>query len=308
MTLLHWVCLLTSIVVLVVLVIAIVSVMVSRRQMRKQYTNLRELLDKAASGSLLEKDFDESELSVIESKMVQFLSSCKISSQDIMKEKLKIQEFISDISHQTKTPLANIILYSQLLSEADLPSEEKQNIEIIATQAEKLKFLVEGLVKVSRLETGIIKLDVQQSSVQELLANVMQQAYAKASDKSIMMDMLPTDEEAYFDIKWVGEAIYNILDNAIKYSPRKSKIRIQVIRYEIFCRIDISDEGIGIAEGEYNKIFARFYRSQEVSKYEGVGIGLFLAREILIANGGYIKVSSKLGRGSTFSVFLPTGN
>ena len=290
------------------LIIAIVSVMVSRRQMRKQYTNLRELLDKAASGSLLEKDFDESELSVIESKMVQFLSSCKISSQDIMKEKLKIQEFISDISHQTKTPLANIILYSQLLSEADLPSEEKQNIEIIATQAEKLKFLVEGLVKVSRLETGIIKLDVQQSSVQELLANVMQQAYAKASDKSIMMDMLPTDEEAYFDIKWVGEAIYNILDNAIKYSPRKSKIRIQVIRYEIFCRIDISDEGIGIAEGEYNKIFARFYRSQEVSKYEGVGIGLFLAREILIANGGYIKVSSKLGRGSTFSVFLPTGN
>ena len=305
MTLLHWVCLVTSI---VVLVIAIVSVMVSRRQMRKQYTNLRELLDKAASGSLLEKDFDESELSVIESKMVQFLSSCKISSQDIMKEKLKIQEFISDISHQTKTPLANIILYSQLLSEADLPSEEKQNIEIIATQAEKLKFLVEGLVKVSRLETGIIKLDVQQSSVQELLANVMQQAYAKASDKCIMMDMLPTDEEAYFDIKWVGEAIYNILDNAIKYSSRKSKIRIQVIRYEIFCRIDISDEGIGIAEGEYNKIFVRFYRSQEVSKYEGVGIGLFLAREILIANGGYIKVSSKLGRGSTFSVFLPTGN
>lgn len=103
----------------------------------------------------------------------------------------------------------------------------------------------------------------------------------------------------------MAEALFNIVDNAIKYTHQGGKVSITVIPYSFFLRIDIADNGIGIAESEYSKIFGRFYRSQAVSEQEGVGIGLYLAREIVSTQGGYIKVISKAGRGSVFSVILP---
>ena len=110
---------------------------------------------------------------------------------------------------------------------------------------------------------------------------------------------------ACFDPKWTAEALYNIMDNAIKYTPQGGKVRVTVQAYELFCRIDISDTGIGISEDEIPKIFSRFYRSSAVSQEEGVGIGLYLSREIITMQGGYIKVSSEPDKGSCFSVFLP---
>ena len=110
---------------------------------------------------------------------------------------------------------------------------------------------------------------------------------------------------ACFDVKWTTEAIENIVDNAIKYTPEGGDITLAVTSYELFLRIDIADTGIGIAESEYADIFKRFYRSQAVNTIEGVGIGLYLARQIITGQGGYIKVTSTLGQGTTFSVFLP---
>ena len=95
------------------------------------------------------------------------------------------------------------------------------------------------------------------------------------------------------------------MDNAIKYTPQGGKVRVTVQAYELFCWIDISDTGIGISEDEIPKIFSRFYRSSAVSQEEGVGIGLYLTREIITMQGGYIKVSSEPDKGSCFSVFLP---
>ncbi|WP_404988597.1 sensor histidine kinase [Clostridium culturomicium] len=106
-------------------------------------------------------------------------------------------------------------------------------------------------------------------------------------------------------MKWTVEAVYNIVDNVVKHTNENGSIIIEVKDYEMFCRIDIEDNGIGIAEEEQNKIFSRFYRSQQVQNIEGIGIGLFLTRKILSAQGGYMKVASKVGTGSTFSVFLP---
>ncbi|MGL4790465.1 MAG: sensor histidine kinase, partial [Phocaeicola sp.] len=104
---------------------------------------------------------------------------------------------------------------------------------------------------------------------------------------------------------WTAEALYNIIDNAIKYTPSGGSVRISVTAYQLFCRIDVTDTGIGISEDETAKIFSRFYRSQQVTDKDGVGLGLYLAREIMAAQGGYIKVASKSDCGSVFSVFLP---
>ncbi|CAM5646827.1 Adaptive-response sensory-kinase SasA [Lysinibacillus sphaericus] len=116
------------------------------------------------------------------------------------------------------------------------------------------------------------------------------------------------DVEAVFDPKWTVEALYNIVDNAIKYTPSGGSVQLSVTPYQLFCRIDVADTGLGISEDETAKIFSRFYRSQEVTDKEGVGLGLYLAREIITAQGGYIKVKSRLGVGSVFSVFLPIKN
>ena len=118
------------------------------------------------------------------------------------------------------------------------------------------------------------------------------------------MRLHDTDISATFDMKWTAEVLANIVDNAIKYTEHCT-IRISAVSYEMFARIDISDTGSGIPETEQTKIFARFYRSKAVQEQEGVGIGLYLARQIITGEGGYIKVASVSGKGSTFSVFLP---
>ncbi|MEN6347940.1 MAG: HAMP domain-containing sensor histidine kinase, partial [Syntrophomonas sp.] len=212
---------------------------------------------------------------------------------------------ISDISHQTKTPIANILLYSQLLSEHELPEDCTVCVQALSAQAEKLNFLISALVKTSRLETGIITVTPKQEAVQRILNEAREQIMPKANARGISIVMEDTEIKACFDLKWTTEAIYNIIDNAVKYTESGGSITIKAIPYELFCRIDITDNGIGIREDEQSKIFTRFYRSGAVNDQEGVGIGLFLTREIVAAEGGYIKVSSVPGSGSTFSVFLP---
>lgn len=127
----------------------------------------------------------------------------------------------------------------------------------------------------------------------------------KAEDKSITLNYdFEKDFRAVFDFKWTTEAIYNILDNAVKYTEKGGYITVIAKDYEMFLRLDIVDTGIGITEEDYNLIFKRFYRGKAAVLQEGVGLGLYLTRKILMAEGGYIKVSSKEGVGSAFSLFF----
>lgn len=293
-------------IVVAALAAAIAAILLYRRRMRRIMDSLDAMMDSAIDGDFSEGVFDESLLSAVEAKMARFLSSCAVSSKNLTAEKDKIKSLISDISHQTKTPIANILLYSQLLGEHELPEDCAVCVKALSAQSEKLDFLIGALVKTSRLEAGIIMVNPQRGSVQTLLDAAIAQISSKADVKKIAIEAEATDGTAYYDPKWTAEAVYNVLDNAVKYSPHQSITKISAMPYELFFRIDITDEGIGIPEEEQNKIFLRFYRSAAVSGQEGVGIGLFLAREILSNGGGYIKVSSKPGQGSTFSIFLPT--
>lgn len=266
------------------------------------------MVDAAIDGSFVESVYDESALSAVEAKLARYLSICTLSSKNLLTEKDKIKGLISDISHQTKTPIANILLYSQLLSEHELPEDCATCVQALSSQAEKLNFLIGALVKMSRLETGIITVSPKQETIQRLLDEVRDQIMLKADTKEVSVVMEDTAANACFDLKWTVEAVCNIVDNAVKYTERGGSIIVKVVPYEMFCRIDIVDNGIGIAPSEQSKIFNRFYRSGDVSQFEGIGIGLYLAREILAAEGGYIKVSSTPGSGSVFSVFLPGTN
>lgn len=275
----------------------------------KLMKRLENMVNTAIKGTFTEQVFDESRLSSLESSFARFLSASETSYKNIASEKNKIKELISDISHQTKTPVANILLYSELLGEQDLPTEAKQYVSSLTMQAEKLRFLIDSLVKLSRLETGIFTLLPKKTPVLPMLEELISQYTPLAKEKGLALFLAPMEENtedpaAAFDKKWTMEAIANLIDNAIKYTE-KGSIVLSVRVYEFFLCIRVSDTGIGIPEEEHAKVFSRFYRAQTVHEISGAGIGLFLAREIVMLENGYIKLSSEPGRGSVFSVYLP---
>lgn len=282
---------------------ATAAVLLYRSRTIKIMRSLDRMIDKAIDGRFTEDDFDESMLSAVEAKMAKYLSASEHSAIKTAEEKEKIKGLISDISHQTKTPISNIRLYSELLGEQELDSQARDCAEAIENQAEKLSFLIDSLVKLSRLETGIISLSPIRRDIVPMLENVYRQYLPKAEDKGLKFTLEAASAEAVIDEKWASEALGNIVDNAIKYTS-SGYVSVSVKEYELFCAVLISDSGAGIPEEEQSRIFTRFYRSQSVSQQEGSGIGLYLAREIVSGCGGYIKVSSEIGKGTTFSVFF----
>ena len=271
---------------------------------RRMLDTLDRMLDDAIRGDFQESLYDESRLSALETRMAHYLSASTVSAKNLAEEKDKIKTLIGDISHQTKTPIANLLLYAQLLGEQDLPPESRAYVSALEGQAEKLRFLIDALVKTSRLETGILAMAPAANPLQGLLDGAVAQGAPKAEAKGILLTVEPAALTARFDPKWTTEALYNLVDNAVKYTPAGGSVTLRAREYELFCRIDVTDTGPGIPEAEQAKIFQRFYRSPAVSGEEGVGIGLYLARQIAAGQGGYLKVTSRPGEGSTFSLFL----
>lgn len=229
-------------------------------------------------------------------------------SQDIVaKERADLQELISDISHQVKTPLASLQMVNATLLEQPMPEEKRQDfLRASIGQIEKLEFLMTAMVKTSRLETGVISLAKNTQPVYDTLAAALGGILLNAEKKNICVSVdCPEDIAASHDRKWTSEALFNILDNAVKYTSEGGTIKVSVEAWEMYVKIDITDSGKGIAENRQGMIFKRFYREEEVHDIEGIGLGLYLAREIITMQGGYIKVSSAVGCGSTFSIFLP---
>ena len=275
-----------------------------RRRTARLMDSIERMLRAAMDGSFSEESFDESRLSRLETELSHYLSASVVSSAHIAEERDKIKELISDISHQTKTPIANLLLYSELLEDSELSEEQRGNVSAIHHQTEKLRFLIDALVKLSRLENGILVLSPRAEPLEPILRGVLEQYAPKAAAKGLSLSMEPIELSAVCDPKWTAEAVGNLVDNAIKYT-RSGGVTLSAQAYELFVRIDVTDTGDGIPEAEQAKIFSRFYRSEANRDSDGVGVGLYLAREIVTQEGGYIKVSSIPSEGSVFSVFLP---
>lgn len=266
---------------------------------------LNKLLDDTINGTFQETHYDESQLSQLESKWMRYLTASERSRRRVEEERASIKELVTDISHQTKTPLSNIMLYSQLLQEQVQDEDSKKLAEQIHRQSEKLQFLIQALIKTSRLESGTFQMKPEKNRMFAAVKEIVEQLEEKAAAKNISLENC-VDERmtACFDKKWTTEALFNILDNAVKYSPSGSKVRITAEAYEIYAAIKIRDQGRGISEEEIPKIFGRFYRGEDTHLEEGIGIGLYLSRQIIQAQSGYITVHSQPGKGSEFQVYL----
>lgn len=288
---------------------AVLLVIVDHYKVRHSLERMKRMLEAAIDGTFQESVFSESLYSALESRMAEYLGTLEISARKTAEEKERIKTIIADISHQTKTPLANIMLYTELLQEQlqSESDENRENLELLADQAQKLQFLVDLLVRLSRLETGILVLQPKKTAVLPLLSEMERAFGGKAREKGLYLKIFSEGMEeitACFDLKWTKEALGNLIDNAIKYTERGG-VTVRLKNYKLFICIEVTDTGGGISEEEQAKIFGRFYRSLRVADQEGLGIGLYLTREILKQESGYIKVSSKEGLGATFSIYLP---
>lgn len=284
---------------------AVCAVLAYRNHTRRILRNLNHMLESAMQGDFTEKCFDESMLSAVETKFAQYLAASTVSSRNLKAEKDAVKSLISDISHQTKTPLSNILLYTQLLKEQKLNEESRTYVEEMNQQTEKLQMLMEALVKTSRLEAGVISMHPSCGKLEAVVRSAVAQLLPKAEEKSICITVENADTEAVFDRKWTEEALVNLLDNAIKYAPDGGFIRVNVVEYQLFAEINVWDNGSGICEEEQPKIFQRFYRGLEHQEKDGIGIGLYLVRQIAEGQGGYVRVQSAKGQGTTFSMYIP---
>ena len=228
--------------------------------------------------------------------------------EDGFREKERVKGLISDISHQTRTPIANIKLYLELLEDEEFSQNGQEFLGKIKGQMEKIDFLMQSMLKMSRLETGIIQIQKKDKNLYETIHHAVADLVPEAASKSIDL-YVKSDENIVIghDSKWTEEAIHNILDNAIKYTEPGGKISIQTEKQELFFKVSISDTGKGIAAERQAEIFTRFYREPEVHEKPGAGIGLYLARKIMEIQKGYIEVQSEAGQGATFNLYFPVG-
>lgn len=251
-------------------------------------------------------ELEDTLLSRLQHQLLKLRSILLKQNQLLEKEKKQIKALISDISHQIKTPIASANTFVQLLNDDTLSEEErKEYIAILQISLEKLTFLVNSLVKMSRLESGILALKPEKNNFHPIILQAIKSVYskAKAKDITILFDC-EQDYKLYLDFNWTTEAITNVLDNAVKYTKHGGTVRLNMIEYASYLRLDITDNGIGIPEEEQAQIFNRFYRGKYAAGIEGVGIGLSLTREIMNKQKGYMKVTSNKN-GTTFSLFFP---
>ena len=272
-------------------------------------SNLCRTLDNMIDGNeeLQKSNDSETLFARINHRLIRLYEIMQENRHKVDMERQELQMLISDISHQVKTPVSNLQMVTDTLLTKPVSEEERMDfLQGIRSQTDKLDFLFQALVKTSRLETGAIRLEKKDSSLFHTLAQAMSSIVYAAEKKEIAVSVdCPENLIISHDSKWTSEALFNLLDNAVKYTPPGGKISVSVVLWEMYVELKVTDTGKGISESNQASIFRRFYREEEVHEQQGVGIGLYLAREIVTRQGGYIKVVSEPGHGSEFSIMLP---
>lgn len=297
-----------TVIIVIAVILCSLTFLFSYRYVKRTFDSIDRVLDSilARNAAILFNTTTDNRLSKLTHKAVKIVQMNVMDISQTKQEKEIIQSFISDMSHQMKTPLSGIAMYTDLLLEGSITEAEQQEFLLrIKTGTEKLQWMMDGLVKMSRLEVGAIVLSPIPTGIKKTISDSIGTVYGAAAKKNISIQTAYLEDISLLhDRRWTSEAITNILENAIKYSPADGEINISVETLPIYTKISITDYGIGIATDEWNSIFKRFYRGRGAIGTDGAGLGLYLASLIFQKQGGYILVDSKPGKYTTFSMFL----
>lgn len=219
-------------------------------------------------------------------------------------------EFLSAIAHELRTPLTYIKGYSDVLSKGMIKNtnEQKEYLNIINKEVKRITFLVDDLFAMSKLQTGRFQLEKELADINSIMLKVSSALGPVAKKKGLVLTVNLSNQipAIRFDLKRMEQVIYNLIENAIKYTEN-GEIHIQTYLKNDLLVIEIMDTGIGIPEQEIPKIWDRFYRIEKSRgrKTGGTGLGLYIVKQIIDSHGGEIKVNSIEDKGSIFSIFLP---
>lgn len=275
-----------------------------RNKLLAQYQNFLDKTDEILSGRQTAISYDETMDSAISERLNRIIEISRMQKEAAEEERDTIQSLITNINHQIKTPLANITLYAGLLREQMGDARSGRLADKIENNADKLRFFMKELLKASYTEQEILSVSPKIIDLDAVIKRSCQSVELDAMKKNIRFVSEYEACKVYADSKWTEEVFTNVMENAIKYSSGGTAVTIQSVLYESFVCVRIIDCGIGIPEEEQGKIFQRFYRGSNVTDKQGFGIGLYLAREVLRKQQGYIQVKSALNKGTTVEIFL----
>lgn len=237
-------------------------------------------------------------------KLYQILNSSRENEE---RQRKQLGSLVADLIHQINTPLTNIQIYSGFLMQDGLTGEEKTKMcQIIHDQIEKLGWFAEGFAKTAKLEEDVRKLHPERQQILPMILSAIDEISVEAEAHGNEICLLGEQNiEALFDRRWTEEAVFNLLDNAVKYGEEGRPVHVRMTAYEIYVRIDVVNYGEPVPREEYTMLFNRYYRGKNASCIkEGVGLGLYLVRQIAAEQGGYVKVGDHKGEGTVFSLFL----
>ena len=297
-----------KIIMLLCIVVIILSYLLIyyRNKANKIYTESDKLLDKILENSYIDQiEINEGKISALANKINKVQEKLLIETERAENEKEQIKCLISNMSHQLKTPLANVIMYEDILLEKLEDPEIQKFLYKMKDQTNKIDWILNSLFKMVKLEQNALEFNIENNSIKNTLAMALTTVYEKAEKKDISIKVTDIrDQQCWHNPQWTAEVFVNILENAIKYSNIHKKINISMKTYEMYSEICIKDFGIGISELDQPQIFSRFYRGKNVENFEGSGIGLYLSKLIIEKENGYITVDSHIERGTCFHVFL----
>lgn len=280
-----------------------------RREVDQFAAEMEQSLDAVIAGHAEAEVLEDSLFAKLQEKLLCTNHIFALCEQKNKKEREQLQSLISDISHQSRIPIANQRIYLELLAEEVQSEAGMQALRSLEHQTERLQFLMESMIKLSRMESGMIQIKKMSQDLMETIRKAVAENVVAAAKK---MQQISVDGPAQLatmhDARWTMEAIGNVLENAVKYTDEGGRINVTVRRQEMFTVIEITDNGRGIAPERQAQIFGRFYREPEVHEQPGIGIGLYLTRKIIEAQDGYVDVVSQPCEGATFRLHLQNAN
>ncbi len=244
---------------------------------------------------------EESELSILQNEIYK-VTRRLLEQADLLQEKtIFLSDSLSNISHQLKTPVTSLLMMADLLQRPDLPEDKRLLFtENIQAGLERMRWLVQGLLTLAKLDSGSIVMKKQMVCMQELIKESLRQLHVLADEKQITIEV---DGDSYAmysgDFSWSVEAVTNIVKNALEHTKEGGTIRISYGINRLYAEIKIQDTGEGIDNEDLHHVFERFYKGKNASSHS-VGIGLALAKEIIVRQRGTISIASEKGKGTEF--------
>lgn len=273
---------------------------------RKRYLALEALndsLSRVLAGETLPDilDQEEGEVSLLKANI--FKSAAMLTNQKelLQKEKTGLADAIADISHQLRTPLASMMVMNDLLKNEEDAGKRAEFLNVQSAQLDRMKWLINTLLKLSRIDAGMIGMKKEEVILSELVMEAVKSFEIQMELMNIQREIHVQDICVTCDRNWTGEALQNIIKNCCEHMPEGGVLKIETEDTNIYAEIRVFDTGGGISEEDRPHIFERFYRGKNAGK-DSVGIGLALAKAIMVSQHGDIIAGGKEGEGAVFSL------